>query len=662
MDLRNLSGYEINMLYSQGCTADDWGAILVPRDFDTERLRNVHFSGDNILGSFRKKVLLSGGLEMPSGIYHSHIHNCSFGNDVYLNGVGLIANYDVEHDVIIENVLTLATEGMSSFGNGIDIEILNEAGGRKVKIYDRLSSQIAYFLAFYRHKTPFISGLEKMIDDRVKARTFETGRIKKFSRVTNCGKIKNVFIGEFSEIDGALKLVNGSVLSSEENPALIGAGVEAVDFIAQAGSRIENSAILNRCFVGQGVHVGRQYSAQDSAFFANSEAFHGEGCSVFAGPYTVTHHKSTLLIAGFFSFFNAGSATNQSNHMYRLGPVHQGVLERGVKTGSFSYLIWPSRIGAFTALLGKHFNNFDSSDFPFSYISEEDGKSILTPAMNLFSAGTKRDTMKWPLRDRRKGNGKLDLINFDAFSPYTVGRMLNAAAILQDMYRKTPKEEKTVPYKGIEINRLMLRTSARYYEMGVKVFMGQCLVEQIEKTGAKVLDELNTAEAFTGSEVMEVWNDIAGLLAPVSEVNRLVDAVSFGEINRIEILEDKLKLIWQSYQENKWQWCLRLIKKRCALSRENLTPGYLAGLIRDWRTEAVKLNNMILKDAMREFDEISKIGYGIDGSMDEDFLAVRGSCEENSFIGQLKEENAQIEERALKALSILESHIESVHA
>jgi len=69
--------------------------------------------------------------------------------------------------------------------------------------------------------------------------------------------------------------------------------------------------ILDGCFVGQSVKLGKQYSAENSAFFANCEGFHGEACSIFAGPYTVTHHKSTLLIAGLFSFFNAGSGTTK---------------------------------------------------------------------------------------------------------------------------------------------------------------------------------------------------------------------------------------------------------------------------------------------------------------------------------------------------------------
>ncbi len=226
-------------------------------------------------------------------------------------------------------------------------------------------------------------------------------------------------------------------------------GVIAKKFIVLSGSRVDGGAILDKSFVGQGVKMGKQFSAENSVFFANCEAFHGEACSLFAGPYTVTHHKSTLMIASLVSFFNAGSGTNQSNHMYKLGPLHQGILERGSKTGSFAYLLLPVHIGAFTVVMGKHYANFDSSDFPFSYISEEKGKSELTPAMNLFTVGTRRDIDKWPARDRRNDPDKLDLIHFDLFNPYIVGKIINGINILNELAEKTDKKQDYVNYKGI---------------------------------------------------------------------------------------------------------------------------------------------------------------------------------------------------------------------
>ncbi len=88
--------------------------------------------------------------------------------------------------------------------------------------------------------------------------------------------------------------------------------------------------------------------------------------------------------------------------MYKLGPVHQGVVERGSKTGSDSYMLWPAKVGAFTVVMGRHYRNSDTSDLPFSYLIEHEDESVLAPGVNLRSVGTVRDARKWPQRDRRK--------------------------------------------------------------------------------------------------------------------------------------------------------------------------------------------------------------------------------------------------------------------
>lgn len=154
--------------------------------------------------------------------------------------------------------------------------------------------------------------------------------------------------------------------------------------------------MLRRCFVGEGVVIENGFSAENSLFFANSHLNHGEACAVFAGPYTVSHHRSTLLIAGYFSFFNAGSGANQSNHMYKSGPVHQGVHLRGCKFGSDAYVLLPASTGAFTIVTGRHYNHHDTERMPFSYLVEEAGDSVLLPAVNIRSCGTARDIDKAP--------------------------------------------------------------------------------------------------------------------------------------------------------------------------------------------------------------------------------------------------------------------------
>lgn len=175
--------------------------------------------------------------------------------------------------------------------------------------------------------------------------------------------------------------------SSQDAPVLLGSGVVCSDFIVQSGSVLEDGAMVTRSYVGQGVILAKGFSCSDSLFFANSHCENGEAVSVFAGPYTVSHHKSTLLIGSMYSFMNAGSATNFSNHLYKLGPVHQGIFGRGVKCGSGSYMMLPVRVAPFTTVLGHHTGRIDTPDMPFSYILESDGVSCLVPGVNLRSTG-----------------------------------------------------------------------------------------------------------------------------------------------------------------------------------------------------------------------------------------------------------------------------------
>ena len=190
--------------------------------------------------------------------------------------------------------------------------------------------------------------IENMVDDYSSSISLSKGIIGHNSSILNCNTIRNVRVGPYSDIEGAIRLNEGSVNSCKEDPVFIGPGVIMEHFIVCSGSTVTESTLIDNCFIGQGCILGKHYSAENSLFFANCGGYHGEACSIFAGPYTVTHHKSTLLIAGIFSFMNAGSGSNQSNHMYKLGPIHQGIMERGSKTTSDSYLLWPARIGPFT--------------------------------------------------------------------------------------------------------------------------------------------------------------------------------------------------------------------------------------------------------------------------------------------------------------------------
>ena len=158
---RLLTPDEIARLKSQMCTASDWTTIEVAEDFNPENVFYARFSGNIRLGSFNKEFTLAGGMKKHSGLYHVTLHNVTVGNDCCIENVkNYIANYEIGSGTFIENVDIILTDGTSTFGNGVEVSVLNETGGREVLIYDRLSAQQAYIMALYRHRPGLIASLK----------------------------------------------------------------------------------------------------------------------------------------------------------------------------------------------------------------------------------------------------------------------------------------------------------------------------------------------------------------------------------------------------------------------------------------------------------------------------------------------------------------------
>ena len=147
-DYRNLTGDEILRLKSQSCQADDWENIRVSENFSTEFVHYARFSGEVKLGVFQTEFTLPGGIRKHSGLRHVTLHNVTVGDNCCIENIqNYIANYEIGHDTFIENVDILLVDGVSKFGNGVEVSVLNETGGREVVINDKLSAHLAYIMA-----------------------------------------------------------------------------------------------------------------------------------------------------------------------------------------------------------------------------------------------------------------------------------------------------------------------------------------------------------------------------------------------------------------------------------------------------------------------------------------------------------------------------------
>jgi hypothetical protein len=635
MNYRSLSAQEIAQMEQQGCTAKNWSEVEVAEGFDPQFVRNTAFSGHNRLGVFGKEIELPGGLQIHSGIYNATLHNCEVGDDAHLYNIhNYIANYHIGSNTCIENVNAILVDGKSTFGNGVRVPVMNEGGGREIPIFNELSASLAYILTLYRHRPAMIHELEKQIDAYAESHASDHGYIGDHVRILNCGSIKNVYVGDYAELIGVSRLKNGTINSNEAAPVRLGSGVKCMDFILASGVEIGDSTLVDKCFVGQGTVFDKHYSAGESLFFSNCQGMHGEACAIFAGPYTVTHHKSTLLIAGMFSFLNAGSGSNQSNHMYKLGPIHQGIAERGAKTTSDSYLLWPSKVGAFSLVMGRHTHHSDTSDLPFSYLIENNAESFLVPGANLRTVGTIRDAQKWPKRDNRKDPHKLDQINFNLLSPYTVQKMWRGREILNELQALSGENTEVYGYRNCKIRNSSLRHGRELYTIGIQKFLGNSLISRLEKSEWHDMNGIRAALRPDSGAGQGGWVDLAGLIAPRSEVTCLLNDIQNGMLTLADI-QTRLEQIHANYYSYEWTWALEKLEQVWGCRVEEVTLDQLRKTVADWRSAVVRLDQMVYDDARKEFDLNSQTGFGVDGDREQaeaDFEEVRGSFESNSFV------------------------------
>ena len=636
---RPLTEAEIAALKDHANSADDWAQVWVKEDFVPKYILNTHFSGWVRLGLFEKTFDLPGGISKHSGLYYTYLHNVEVGDNCCIEHVNnYIANYTIGEETFISNVDTILVQGETTFGNGVEVSVLNETGGREVLSYDQLSAHEAYFMAMYRHRPELIQRLRQLIMGYIDGLRSSHGTIGSHAHITDVGNITNVKIGDYAEIVGTRRLYNGSVNSVREAPITLGYSVICTDFIISSGSRVESGTALSRCFVGQACTLAHGYSASDSLFFSNCHGENGEACAIFAGPFTVTHHKSTLLIASQFSFMNAGSGSNQSNHMYKLGPIHQGIMERGAKTSSDSYILWPARIGAFSLVMGRHTTHPDLANLPFSYLIESCDKTFLIPGVNLKSVGTIRDAQKWPRRDARTDPHRLDQINYNLLSPYTIQKMINGRQILEQLQWVAGMTSEIYSYQSAKIKASSLRKGIHYYDLAIHKFLGNSLIKRLEGLACTSIEAVRSALRPTTTIGLGDWVDLSGLIAPKAEVLRLVEAIESGAIHEVGEIHETLSDLHRHYYEYEWTWAYDKIKTYYGLDLEGATASEIAQLVERWRSSVVELDREVYADAKKEFSLSAMTGFGADGDevqQARDFEQVRGAFDSNPYVSSI---------------------------
>ncbi len=618
---RQLSADEVDILKSQGCSAEDWNNIFVRPDTDIRRIRQVHFIGRVRIGNMNGLVSVSGLGDVRPQIMHCTIADTQIGDDNYISDVSLLSGYVLGDKVVLVSCgRIIAADDMRTrynYGIGVRVAVVNEAGGREVAMSTHLSSNIAYIVAMHAYRPHLRQEYERLVDAEAAEATATPATMGRRVSVYNTATIDHVRIGAYTTIEGATLLRNGTILSVKHQSTYIGSSVSATDFIAAEGAKIDGGAQISRSFIGQCSHIGGGFFAEDLLAFACCQLLCGEAISVFAGPYTVSHHKTTLLIAGAYSFFNGGSATNASNHHYRLGPSHQVIFERGVKTGSGSYLLEPAHIGAFSLVVGHHKTNPDTTLYPFSVIAERDGESHLLIAQNLRTVGIFRDSRKWQKRDLRTLS-KRDCITFDVLNPITVGQMIKAVRHIEEDL-ETQKAEIIVD-AGIRIRRALLPRAVKAYTSAIDFYLGKAYLNDKGMSDGIQCD----------------WIDCGGLIAPRPEVEAIEQKLSGGKYSSVEEIGRDFQEIHIHSWETARLWAVGAARSRYAYTNSTDDMPDATQRVAEASRD---LKESLLADASREWNARLRTGYGIDGSEEDariDYQMIHGKMEDNVDIIDLQ--------------------------
>ena len=593
MQYRSLTFEEIEILESNSCWAEDWSRVEVAEDgFQAKFFHRVMFYGDVQLGSVQKEVEITKGFVKHSGINDATLRNVTVGNDCLIEKVGnYINNYTIGDDCLISNISVMETTEGATYGEGNLISVLNEVGDGNVIFFHDLNSQFAAFMVKHFNDKDLKNAIRRLIKEEIARTNPERGTIGNKVKIVNTKEITNTIIQDDCEISGASRLSDCTILSSEHASVYIGTGVICENSIISDGSSIVNSVKMQDCFVGEACQISNGFTASQSVFFANSFMANGEACAAFCGPFCASHHKSSLLIGGMFSFYNAGSGTNFSNHAYKMGPMHWGILERGTKTASGSYLLMPATIGTFSVCFGKLMHHPNTTALPFSYLIAEADKMYLVPGRNITTVGLYRDIRKWPKRDMRPQQTQKSIVNFDWLSPYSVGEILQGKKILENLRQASGDNVSSYNYHEYVINATSLRKGIKYYDIALRIYMGAVL-KRAHKWG------------FFGKPQTEIglgrWDDLSGLLLPVSEERRLIEDIKSGSLETIQEVVERFREINDNYRIYQWAWTYRMILEYYGINE--ITPEDDARIKQDYIEARRAWIAEIKKDAEKEFE------------------------------------------------------------
>ena len=222
--------------------------------------------------------------------------------------------------------------------------------------------------------------------------------------------------------------------------------------------------------------------------------------------------------------------------------------------------------------------------------------------------------------------------------------MIKGLSLLDNLRYSSGELSDIYSYHSTKITNSSLKRGIELYHIGIDKFMGNSLISRIEKMcpgdGPISVEDLRWALVPSTPIGKGQWVDIAGLIAPRSEVSALLQQVESSEICDLEAVNQAFDVMADNYYTYEWTWAHEHLYDMYHIRPDKITPLQAIALIKRWKTAVVSLDNMVYNDAKKEFNLASRTGFGADGDKqqkDLDFENVRGDFESNSFVREVQD-------------------------
>lgn len=441
--VRPLRREEIDVLESRGNRSPDWGRVLAAGGFTPAYIAGSTFAGDCVLGVLDgEEIRVEPAVSLPGGIYDSTIVNSEIGSGCLLSRVAILANYILGRCCVVFDTGALVASHECVFGNGTEIAIGIETGGREVLSYADITIPVAAAVAKRRGDKNFLEAYGEFVNAYIDSIRSSFGVMGRGGVIRHTARVEDVYLGEEAVIEGATIVQNCTLLSSPDERTEVSHGAYVRNSCLQYGCEVTSMAIVDDAVLTEHSHVERHGKVTQSIIGPNTGVAEGEVTASLVGPFVGFHHQA-MLIAALWpeGKGNVGYGANVGSNHTSKAPDQEIWCGEGFFFGLGVNVKFPSDFtGAPYGLIATAVDTLPQKvEFPFALINKTfktfDG---VPPAYNeIFPAWVLTDNLYMVLRNegkyKKRNKARRTEFVFDVFRRDIIEMMIAARDRLREM-------------------------------------------------------------------------------------------------------------------------------------------------------------------------------------------------------------------------------------